>query len=278
VSYITCRALSRASLTDYVGLFQRCFPGDTKFSAQYLEWQYSANPHGKVIGVDAFHEGELVAHYAVIPRVYLSGSGERILGALSVNTATDPRHQGKGLFVRLAEETYGFAFEEGVKFVTGAANANSIPGFVRRLGFSELGRIRLGVSATGNSPPGAALRLDVDLAWLAWRFSNPGRVYYVRDSFRGGCGIFTYVRGVPFALGCVDTSASALRQVAGHLRGFAWPLSFVPGFFGGAALSVINVPLRLQPSPWHVIFRGADSDGARLCKELWFDGLAMDTF
>jgi GNAT superfamily N-acetyltransferase len=146
--YVLVPSLERATVADYVVLFAQSFAGDNKLNASYLGWQYESNPHGKVIGMDAFLGDELAAHYAIIPRRYRLGV-QIFDAALSVNTATHPQHQGKGLFTKLAAATYELAAQRGVKFVVGAANANSVGGFTRKLGFTALGQIRLRSTQTG---------------------------------------------------------------------------------------------------------------------------------
>src|SRR5215467_4083405 len=78
----------------------------------YLQWLYRDNPCGHVVGFNAYAGDELAAHYATIPvEATLDGAPAR--GLLSLNTATHPTHQGKGLFTRLAERTYARASELG---------------------------------------------------------------------------------------------------------------------------------------------------------------------
>ena len=65
-------------------------------------------------------------------------TGSITRAALSLNTAVHERGRGGGVFVELGERTVGKAAELGVESVVGVANANSTPGFVRRLGFDLL--------------------------------------------------------------------------------------------------------------------------------------------
>ncbi|MEN9544092.1 MAG: hypothetical protein RLZZ598_925, partial [Pseudomonadota bacterium] len=174
--YAFVPALERASAEDYVHLFEASYGGDDKLSTKYLEWQYLHNPDGRVIGFDAFLGDELAAHYAIIPRCYTLG-GAIFKAALSVNTATHPGHQGKGLFIKLAHATYQAAAERGVQFVVGVANAQSVGGFTRKLGFSEVGQVRLhsGFGAPARADEALDLKLSAD--WLSWRLANPSRRY-----------------------------------------------------------------------------------------------------
>lgn len=177
------------------------------FSPEYLRWQYGDNPHGKVVGVDAHAGDELAAHYATIPVSY-ELDGSPIRGVLSLNTATHPDHQGKGLFKKLAAATYELAAEQGFQFVIGVANQNSTHGFVNRLGFSLIAplEVRLGVGRVGH-PAASTLHAQRSPArfnstWsaesLAWRLSRPGGRY-----IRQASGIYapTDKAGIFAALG-----------------------------------------------------------------------------
>jgi hypothetical protein len=62
-----------------------------------------------------------------------SYKGKDYVGAQSGDTMTDPDHQKRGLFTRLAKKTYSFCEEEGINFVFGFPNENSLPGFQRKL-------------------------------------------------------------------------------------------------------------------------------------------------
>ena len=62
---------------------------------------------------------------------------------LSLNTLTAPKFQGRGLFIKMAIETYNDCFKENIKYIIGFPNPNSYPGFVRKLNFSHLGNIPL---------------------------------------------------------------------------------------------------------------------------------------
>ena len=111
-------------LSQYQALFASCFPDATHLDAQYLSWLYGDNPAGPVIGFDAWDGDVLAAHYVCVPAAaMLHGKPSRVL--LSLNTATAPSHQGKGLFTKLANATYDRGAELGFDAVYGVANANS---------------------------------------------------------------------------------------------------------------------------------------------------------
>jgi hypothetical protein len=73
-----------------------------------------------------------IAYYGVYPAVVKVENSE-VLCAQSGDTMTHPNHGGKGLFTTLARMTYDLAKKEGVKFIFGFPNENSLPGFKRKL-------------------------------------------------------------------------------------------------------------------------------------------------
>lgn len=267
-------ALASASVEDYVELFRSSF-ADDKLTDEYLQWQYLDNPHGRVIGMDAFADDKLVAHYAIIPRRYAFGT-QRFNAALSVNTATHPDHQGKGLFTRLASQTYDLAATLGVQFIVGAANANSVGGFLRKLGFSSLGQIRLYLACNAVPAQKDVLDIEVDADWLAWRFVNPARTYSAAAPGGGWLDTGVQLKGVRFHLARLPGSqVEALRTLP---RAFPWTPGLTP-YFGPRPPALGRLPLRMQPSPWHVIWRALDPNlPADLPARLRLDGVGMDTF
>lgn len=269
-------ALKRASITDYVSLFIDSYGKNNKLNAEYLKWQYIDNPHGKVIGVDAFKGDELAAHYSVIPQYYLHNS-IRYKAALSVNTATHPKHQGQRLFTSLAEETYSLAQEQGIKFIVGAANANSIGGFTRRLNFSLLGQIGLYAKYGPIQVSQDALEISFEEKWLKWRLGNPSAAYQ-KINYSNSAIIRTWIKGIPFNVGTIpnkEKESVALNELS---QGTHIIPALTP-YFSLRSEGLIKIPLRFQPSPWHLIWRTLDSDIEPLLRDrLVFSGFNMDTF
>lgn len=277
-NYTFVPSLERATIDDYVSLFRDSFSGDGKLNADYLRWEYLANPHGQVIGVDAFLGDNLVAHYAIIPRRYRLGT-QIFDAALSVNTATHPLHQGKGLFTKLAEITYQLAAQRGVKFVVGAANANSVGGFTRKLGFTVLGQIRLYVGFKAVAATTEYLDLDIQPDWLEWRLANPSRRYERVTHCDGSTTLRTHVKGLPFNIARVITTNLVDSQPATSLSLNRALIPALAPVFAATKPTGFQLPLWVQPSPWHVIWRLLDpSISPSLSVRLRLDGLSMDTF
>lgn len=262
-------------VTRYARLFRDAFgTAANKISTPYLRWLYQDCPHGPVIAVDALSGEDVVAHYAVVPREYLNGAGVRTRVALSLNTATHPSHQGKGLFTKLAERTYALAGERGCAAIVGVANANSTHGFVKKLGFRMLGSAR--VRAAIASAPRLADRLAAaayDTALLRWRLANPSRAYQLARS-GDDVVIRTRVRYLPVILGMIPKALVPPEISVGR----STPMSrtgLVP-YFGRPFGAGLDVPRRLQPSPWNVILRDLRADADM--DSLQVHGLDMDSF
>jgi len=123
-----------------IRLTESTYPGKEISNADYLEWEYAANPDGKAM-IHVASEGEkFVAQYVVTPRKYIV-NGKIIEGSLSLNTLTHPIHRGNALFPKLAELTYQSCQRQKTLFTIGVPNANSYPVFTEKLGFETLGRV-----------------------------------------------------------------------------------------------------------------------------------------
>ena len=149
--------LSDQGIADASQLLNSVFPWAKWLTPGYLHWEYNLNPLGPAVGFNAYLDGDLAGHYVVQP-IKANLFGTITKGLLSMNTATHPNHQRKNLFTTLAEKTYDAAREEEYEFVIGVANANSTPGFVRRLGF-QLVRPLDAKMGLGQSPDSHSMKI-----------------------------------------------------------------------------------------------------------------------
>ncbi len=248
-----------ATLARYGALFAACFPGTDKFTPAYLDWLYVANPDGAAVGFDAWDGERLAAHYVCVPaRAWVEGKEVRVL--LSLNTATHPDYQGKGLFTRLAAMTYEAGAGAGFDGCYGVANANSTPGFVRKLGFQLVRPLeaRVGFGSLRHAPKAPAASLSFERSWspeaLAWRCANPHNRVHARD---GGSRLQFHapaLHGIP-AYAELEAGSVALRQADGKA---AYPVRLFIGLAPDASSNYrnyANIPARLRPSPLNLIWR-----------------------
>lgn len=267
------------------GLFHAVWPRAAHLDTAYLRWLYADNPAGSVVGFNAVAEGALAAHYVVVP-LRASLCGAEVRAVLSLNTATHPGHQGKGLFTRLAALAYEAAAAEGFDHVVGVANANSTPGFLRKLGFQKVAPLEARLAICGpqtKERPGAGpswrrLWSPVDLAWrlarphgrYSWRAWGAGALCLAHT---GEWGIQAILRAEPAGEGA-ETAKAALphrrtwspllwmglsrRLRFGRARGF-----ILPERFRRSPLNLIYRPLREGSPPLEadgVEFEAADFD------------------
>ncbi|MEI6440478.1 MAG: GNAT family N-acetyltransferase [Alphaproteobacteria bacterium] len=244
------------ALEGYSRLLSQVFGAGPRFTRAALAWRYGANPLGQVVGTDAFVGDDLAAHYATCPAP-ISVEGRRVKALLSLNTATHPDHQGRGLFTKLAEATFEAAGSAGYDLVFGVANANSTPGFIKRLGFQLVAPLAAGILCRLPSDlPGDAPQFQG--AWeaesLAWRLANPATTYKAR-SRQATTQVLapTHLPG----LKCAAILPGTLET--GKMTAPTLPL---PRLYLGLeprmhlpSLGFIPIPQRLRPSPLNLIYK-----------------------
>jgi hypothetical protein len=250
------------SLNNYSSLFSACFPNAAKFNFEYLNWLYCNNPNGKAIGFDAWDGDQLAAHYVCIPSVF-NISGQKLKLLLSLNTATHPKYQGKGLFTRLAEMTYIAAANTGFDGIYGVANANSTPGFVKKLGFQLIapleakvgfGKLHIDLKNSNDSNLFQRIWTHRD---LKWRCSNPNNTIYSKQE--SGCIEFSAnaICG-RFLPAYAELSALDFSDIETLLRRAIFPMRLYIGLTPTGSCSYknyYNIPQRFRPSPLNFIYR-----------------------
>lgn len=249
------------SLARYASLLKTCFPKATHLTPSYLKWLYVENPCGMVIGMDAVSNGILAAHYACIPtRILLEG--KEVGALLSLNTATHPDFRGKGLFTRLADATYDAAARQNFVAVYGVANANSTPGFIRKLGFQLVSpleaRIGLGRQLSikwDRVAETAQFQRVWDEVQMEWRLRNPSnRIQAVKNTSG-----YTELYAKTDRKGIVAWGESPVAVHETELRdpSFLFPRLFLGLIPQNCARSRVSfsIPNKLRPSPLNFIIR-----------------------
>jgi GNAT superfamily N-acetyltransferase len=238
--------------------------GNARLTPEYLVWLYRDNPAGAVVGFNAFLGTELAAHYATVPiEVMLFRNRTRAL--LSLNTATHPAHQGKRLFTKLADQTYEHGANQGFECVVGVANANSTPGFVRKLGFAMVSPLqaRLGIPPLRSQASTLAPQPVFERIWtresFSWRLRCPSASYTFREDRNDGSCQVIAASGYPLigaAMGRL--SSSELCAIARRLPRTRKPLWVWIGIDQELAHTqslFVDIPKRLRPSPLNFIFK-----------------------
>lgn len=247
---------SPEQLAAYAGLLGQVFGAEPKFSADAIAWRYAANPAGQVVGADAWDGDRLAAHYVATP-LEAAIDGQVIKGLLSLNTATHPDYQGRGLFTRLAQDAYAQGQAAGYGFVIGVANANSTPGFLRKLAFQNVGPLDAGLLLRTPKRFDAA-PVQYRAAWnetaLRWRLSNPaGHYRLARHGGLTGVWARTHLPLVRCAAFLAGDVAEA-EPVGAAPVGATLFLGLEPGL-DLAGHGFVALPQRFRPSPLNLIWR-----------------------
>jgi len=104
-------------------------------------WRFRDNPAGAHLIKLMWDNDKLVGHYAVSP-VVLNVNGEVCQTCHSLTTMTHPDYGRQGIFTKLANALY-FDLEEKLDYhgIWGFPNSNSHYGFIKKLGWSDVGLI-----------------------------------------------------------------------------------------------------------------------------------------
>ena len=124
--------ITNNSYEDIQYLFRMSF--GSKHSIESIKLKYDTSSFGlKNIGILAKdNNNKPAAYYGVFP-IILNYNSKDYLIAQSGDTMTNPSHQKKGLFIKLAKQTYKLCNKKGVNLIYGFPNKNSYPGFKRKL-------------------------------------------------------------------------------------------------------------------------------------------------
>jgi N-acetylglutamate synthase-like GNAT family acetyltransferase len=110
----------------------------------YWNWKHVNNPFGASPVLVAEENGNLIGVRAMLQWQWQIG--ELNFSTLrAVDTATDPLHQGKGIFSLLTKQMLNDALESGKKFIFNTPNEKSKPGYIK-MGWMEAGKLPVGLS------------------------------------------------------------------------------------------------------------------------------------
>ncbi len=289
-------------------LLAQVFPGARVARPEYLKWLYETSPFGEVIETNLDDEHGRAGHYALVP-IVLSRDGVDHRAALSLNTAIHQRARGGGAFVRLASDALAEASRRGLECVVGVANANSTPGFVRRLGFELLGSLpakvliptpglRAGLRSGWASseallageieslllPPSSGEARRWTPETLAWRLAAPGTRYALHRSeelLAVSCveerhGIRVAILMKVFSRSAVMPKGrrALVREVCRFHRA---PCALHVGLNELVDFSGMALPGRLRDSPLNLIYRSLD-EAVRPASIVRFEFLDFDAY
>lgn len=259
------------SISQVSSLLRQVFPEADHLTDEVLQWQYRDNPAGTAVGFNAWDGAQLVGHYVTIPLVAtIHGVQER--GLLSLNTATHPDHQGKGLFTTLARATYAAGVSQGFGFVVGVANANSTHGFVKKLDFQLVSPLRAMVGIGPLVIGSDVATLDYSPIWtpdaLRWRMAHPERRYHLVRQGRSTLLMSAESRfGASYSLGVVPDGVAASTMAPQRPPLMKLWMGLDPAIRWRRS-AFANIPMRVRPAPLNLIFRDLTDEQRTLDPQL----------
>ncbi|MCH4889712.1 GNAT family N-acetyltransferase [Acidaminobacter sp. JC074] len=125
-------------LDDFCDLYKKCFTA--KIDRDIVRWRYLDNPYKDVLMSVAIDQGRLVSVYAAYPFEMFS-ENKIVMGALSINSMTDPDYIRRGLFTKLGLALYDHLKDKDYHMVLGFPNHLSNPSYETKLGWQVLSEI-----------------------------------------------------------------------------------------------------------------------------------------
>lgn len=119
--------------------YKTCFVknGITK-QTEIIKWQFFNNGLKNYVSIEFDHNLKRTAAIYATSSVNFKINDKIAIGSQSLDTITDVNYRGKGLFIKLANDVYQKAKNNGVSFVYGFPNGNSIHGFEKKLEWTVL--------------------------------------------------------------------------------------------------------------------------------------------
>lgn len=114
-------------------------PNEALFRWKHLDGAFGPSPMW--VAVD---DGEIVGFRAFLRWAFEDHRGRRVNAVRAVDTATDPSHQGLGIFTALTRHGLEVERARGTDFVFNTPNERSRPGYLK-LGWQVVGRVPVAV-------------------------------------------------------------------------------------------------------------------------------------
>ena len=110
-------------------------------SESFFIWKHFKNPFGESKILIAEQDSKIIGVRAFMYWNWMN-SEEEVFAVRAVDTATDPMHQGKGIFSKLTMKAVQECEQEGVSFVFNSPNPISLIGYLK-MGWYSIGKMPL---------------------------------------------------------------------------------------------------------------------------------------
>jgi len=273
--------LSDNEIDKILTLLKIVYPNEKNFNFEYLDWLYRKNPEGKAISFNASKNGKIISHYAVIPVTYFLFN-KKILGCLSLNTATHPSHLRKGLFEKLASLTYKQAYLLKNEFIFAITNKVSTPGFLKKLQFQLIGSLDVPFilqikklrnkenKVRKNHRPKLNFYKNWNKENLQWRLSRPNNEYTYTKTENYKLFSKTHISYIKVCIHEINLDKQLTSVIEKKVnRGNDSFISFFMkiGISKNYNNRFFNLPKKLRPSPLNLVFRDLTGENRYLKKE-----------
>ena len=120
----------------------------SKKTAEVWRYKHIDNPFGTSLVLLAEENGRIIGVRAFMRWQWQEGT--KVYKAFrAVDTATHPKHQGKGIFKKLTLAALKLAEEKGHDFIFNTPNEQSKPGYLK-MGWEEIGKLKVSVKPSFN--------------------------------------------------------------------------------------------------------------------------------
>ncbi len=267
-------AVDDESLREVTRFLKETFPKNSKFSYDFVKWQYARNPTGTMVGFNVWDGDRIVSHFAGLP-IEMNLFGKKRKGLLCINVGTNDKYRGKKLFTTVGESTIRCAIDEGFDFMIAVPNANSTHGFLRYFGFYLISPLSAKVGFGKNIYSGKGFncyKLWDEKQWL-WRLSNPSNGYAYDKA-----GIIN----TPISFFAKTLSKAQLAgTIPGNMfRGIGFrPLNLYVGLGADTSKGIyFDIPSFVKRPPFNLVFRDLTGEIPVIKKEdIFLQLIDLDT-
>ncbi len=118
----------------------------SKKTGEIWRFKHIDNPFGRSVVLVAIEAGEMIGVRAFMRWQWQKGDKLHTTFR-AVDTATHPKHQGKGVFKKLTLQAIELAKQEGGHFIFNTPNQQSLPGYLK-MGWEKVDKLKVQIQPT----------------------------------------------------------------------------------------------------------------------------------